>query len=89
MYFTSLPRTVLWRGRHKKNPPFAEAGFSILNYLFYTVIPPPLSAGKIMTTTTSVAIDRRTLFKLFFNTEKYFCKYTPAALDYKELFSDP
>jgi hypothetical protein len=36
--------------RHKKNPPFAEAGFSILNYLFYTVIPPPLSAGKIMTT---------------------------------------
>jgi len=72
----------------RKNPPFAEAGLSIL-FNCFILYPPPLNAGKIMTTTTtSAAINTRTLFKLFFNTEKYLCKYTPADLNYKELFSE-
>jgi hypothetical protein len=38
----------------------------------YTNIPPPVSAGIIMTTTISVATERITLFTLLFNMRKYY-----------------
>jgi len=58
--------------RHKKNPPFSEAGFKYFVSFIYTNVPPPFSAGKIMTTTIIIAaIEKVTLFTLLFNMKGY------------------
>ena len=70
-----------------KNPPFSEAGFKYFVSFIYTNIPPPVNAGIIMTTTTSVVTERITLFTVLFNMkEVLYCEYTPANFNNKELF---
>ena len=70
-----------------KKPAILEAGFKYFVLFIYTSVPPPVSAGIIMTTTTSVAIERITLFTLLFNMkEVLYCEYTPANFKNKELF---
>jgi hypothetical protein len=70
-----------------KKPAFFGGGFKYFVLFIYTSVPPPVSAGIIMTTTTSVVTERITLFTVLFNMkEVLYCEYTPANFNNKELF---
>jgi hypothetical protein len=75
--------------RHEKTRLLRRRVSSIFSLVIYTGIPPPFSAGKIMTTTTTrVITERRTLLIVLFNMEKYyFVNILPPILKTKNFFN--
>lgn len=75
--------------KHEKTRLLRRRVSSIFSLVIYTGIPPPCSAGKIMTTTIArIVIEKRTLLIVLFNMEKYyFVNILPPILKTKNFFN--